>query len=489
MAVRTATYNHVFGFWTEEATEAYLKEVGINSAIKSKITDFKRRVINHDHEDLKRELEQKDYDQVIPSVWRYDDICDIKENIDPIMHMVFEGIVKVMYKSVIPNALTLFKVNKECHQKIQEQLQLVRKMSVSWIRPESLTKTKLLPTGWRGVDFVAAARLMKNCISHVYDAIILKGGPHLDTTLEKFQIFEKFVCSCHSMISRIMCESCTDDSITDLEHHIKLFLSLSEKYCRLVRGKQAHETFLSLKGNFLSLLNIPDEMREFGPLRRYWDGDYEAFVKLIKEVLPGGLNRDGEKTLVSKLLRFKERTTMIIAANTSLEYLRSNNHIEETVVYERNTTVHIYKSLPEVEKIIQKNEPISAVMVEDDQGCISIVVPYKIYSKKRVHDMSESGLSEQRLNCVMLQHNINIANWKSGSWYVHHQVQNNKAYGDGDITISVLERNEIKKVVLLPNISLSNEVEATTNMYSVHSDDWTEIDEDAKFKWMSVPRL
>ena len=103
--------------------------------------------------------------------------------------------------------------------------------------------------------------------------------------------------------------------------------------------------------------------------------------------------------------------------------------------------------------------------------------------------MSESGLGEQRLNCVMLQHNINIANWKSGSWYVHHQVQNNKAYGDGDITISVLERNEIKKVVLLPNISLSNEVEATTNMYSVHSDDWTEIDEDAKFKWMSVPRL
>ena len=114
-------------------------------------------------------------------------------------------------------------------------------------------------------------------------------------------------------------------------------------------------TFMSMKGNFLSLLNIPDEMRQYGLLRRYWDGDYKAFVKLIKEVLPGGLNRDGTSTLTSKLRRFKERTSLLSAATKSKEYLLSKKVVQDEMIYEKNKPIHIYKSLQEVESVIKKN--------------------------------------------------------------------------------------------------------------------------------------
>ena len=487
MAMKTATYHCVTEFWTEDQTKAYLKEVGINSSTALKVIKFKKANKGRDHDDIIAELEASRYSQVVPDVWQFDGVVDIDDNIDPLMHMLFEGIVKVMYKEVLPNSFALFNVDgKECLESIQKQLREIRKMSVSWIRTETLSNNKLRPTGWRGVDFVAAARLMKNCISHIKVAIKKKGGQHLESSLEKYELLEQFVCACHSMISRVMCNTCNDASINDVEEHIKMFLSASERYCKLVENMENKKTFMSMKGNFLSLLNIPDEMREYGPLRRYWDGDYEAFVKLIKEVLPGGLKRVGEATLVSKLRRFKERTSLVLASNTSKQYLKKKKLIVESTVYDRNKPLHVYKSLNDVELLLDGNHPISAVLVMDENNNQTLLVAYKVNSKKRIHEHSDQGHAEQRLNCLMVDWKTSKGKWIAGAWYVPFGVKERTAYKHTDISFSVIRRNQIRNVVLVPYINCggnSNDVEL---LRCAISDDWTEMNERSEFKLTTV---
>ena len=138
MAVRTAAYHRIIRFWDEEATTAYLKEVGINTSVIEGVLLFQRRNNHRDPKDVIDDLEICDYNNLIPCVWQYDDVCDIDENIDPLMHMLFEGIVKVMFKEVIPHTLTLFKVHDmDCMDTIQDQLRSIRKMSLSWVRTEN----------------------------------------------------------------------------------------------------------------------------------------------------------------------------------------------------------------------------------------------------------------------------------------------------------------------------------------------------------------
>ena len=481
MAVRTATYHHVIGFWSDEATTYYLREIGINSSTISKILNFKELNEHRNTEEVIQELENCQYRSVIPHVWQYDDVCDIDDNIDPLMHMIFEGLIKVMYKEVIPEAISILNVDTDCMSMIQDQLKAVRKMSVSWIRTESLAQHTLKPSGWRGVDFVAAARLLKNCISHIKTAITAEGGQYMETKLKIYNIFEQFIYSCHSMVARVMCDSCTEESINEVEQHIKLFLSASERYSKLVLDRDSDKTFMSLKGNFLSLLNIPDEMRKFGPLRRYWDGDYEAFVKLIKEVLPGGLKRNGAATLVAKLIRFKERTSLMLASNRSKEYLLSKNFITESVVYDRNKPMHIYQSLSLIEDLLSKKVPLSGVMVTAQNNEPAILIAYKVKSKKRVHHHSDQKHGEQELNCLTLNWNTYEGRWVAGEFYIPFNIQERVSYTETNISFSVLRRNQIRTVVLVPMIT-SNESNNSTQLRCVISDDWTEMDNKSAFK-------
>lgn len=41
------------------------------------------------------------------------------------------------------------------------------------------------------------------------------------------------------------------------------------------------------RSNYMSLLNFPDQMRTFGPLRLYWEGGWkgEGIIREIKEII------------------------------------------------------------------------------------------------------------------------------------------------------------------------------------------------------------
>ena len=49
------------------------------------------------------------------------------------------------------------------------------------------------------------------------------------------------------------------------------------------------------KSNYLSLLNLPDQMKEFGPLRLYWEGGWkgEGIIQELKSIIRDGLKKKG----------------------------------------------------------------------------------------------------------------------------------------------------------------------------------------------------
>ena len=67
-----------------------------------------------------------------------------------------------------------------------------------------------------------------------------------------------------------------------MERHIKIFLSVIHRIDESIKkdnsgGIEASNTtkhvyYWLLKYNFLSLLNLPDTMREYGPLINLWEG-------------------------------------------------------------------------------------------------------------------------------------------------------------------------------------------------------------------------
>ena len=139
-AVKTATYNLCLKNWSAVESDAYLREVGINGYVMTKVRKCAKLVSHLTNDEIKAYLLESQYTDVVPNVWNFEDVCDIDSNIDPIMHMVFEGIIKVIIKEVFPNAFSLFGVKKKCMDLIQNQLILLQGMSIEWIRTERLSK-------------------------------------------------------------------------------------------------------------------------------------------------------------------------------------------------------------------------------------------------------------------------------------------------------------------------------------------------------------
>ncbi len=66
--------------------------------------------------------------------------------------------------------------------------------------------------------------------------------------------------------------------------HIKLFLDCCCQFCKATHDESITPFWLS-KGNYVTLLNLPEKIERFGPLQDYWNGSKEQYIQLIKQKL------------------------------------------------------------------------------------------------------------------------------------------------------------------------------------------------------------
>ena len=107
------------------------------------------------------------------------------------------------------------------------------------------------------------------------------------------QAINNLIGSLVSMISSIMKHEVTDESIDDSDREIKLYLSnLNIAQNGVISlgdvdmSKKSKPLWLS-KYNFLSLLNIPQSMKLFGPMINLWEGSNqgEGYLRFAKPKL------------------------------------------------------------------------------------------------------------------------------------------------------------------------------------------------------------
>jgi hypothetical protein len=134
----------------------------------------------------------------------------------------------------------------------------------------------------------------------------------------------KLLSSLVSMISICMSLDVTNDSILDLTTSIQYFLS---NYCIFIKSMDdAHSKDKKKKVkasyirhyNFMSLLNLPNQMKHYGSLRLLWEGGTqgEGYLRSVKGELKKGLNKNWPKWLIESLLIEKGYNIILSKINT-----------------------------------------------------------------------------------------------------------------------------------------------------------------------------
>ena len=96
---------------------------------------------------------------------------------------------------------------------------------------------------------------------------------------------QRLYASTNNFLSHLMADSVNDTHIDITEMHVKIFLNDVEMvYSQVLTSTE--KPVWSQKYNLLCLLNSKEDMRQYGPARRRWEGDDsgEKNMQKIKQV-------------------------------------------------------------------------------------------------------------------------------------------------------------------------------------------------------------
>ena len=175
--------------------------------------------------------------------------------------------------------------------------------------------------------------------------------------------------SLDDLIALLMVESIEHNSYyISVERSVRDFLThFADMDAKLQRKTDTTSWLLSY--NFLSLLNLPNIIREYGPLRLIWEGGSkgEGFLRFVKPNINQGLRKGWELSTLSNLLKEKALATLVCC-----DELGSCGRLEGRL-YEKN--YHVYKDIAGVPLMLQRaQKPISAVAYSD--GTIGVVANF-----------------------------------------------------------------------------------------------------------------
>jgi hypothetical protein len=272
----------------------------------------------------------------LPIAWRRS--TDIRQTVDVVMHLLFLGLQKTTMRGVDIDWLKTNKKYASFMRYSNGVLEGVQRLNLSWCKAIPYKGGKL--GGWVSENFLAVARLAKWFYGRVPDMVgeqanadisladkkkwtgkvctqwlRIRGLDTKGSAAEVKERVEAYMCiptgpplvlalptaddlismqhALAAIISRIMTESVTNEFVLDVERHIKIFLSMFTRLEGKLDPGQKMPSWIS-SYNFSSLLNIPEAMRMYGPLRNLWEGGYqgEGILRYVKPEASYGMRRN-----------------------------------------------------------------------------------------------------------------------------------------------------------------------------------------------------
>jgi hypothetical protein len=290
-------------------------------------------------------LADPEFDALVsPATWDIP-LVELRDFIGVLMHLAFLGVTKANAKEIIPGYLkskrkwTSFKDFKKGPLKSIQVLSLAwckalvepgSYVSEQWIAYARLSKwlhggmgllvatdvvyedppgveferhTAKQKKAWlssRNIPFTKSWNLDKiNPLFEKWTSLPLNEIPPIDVPIESdatTETMEDIVIAWVAALGRIMVRGkITEDEAAEIDRHVKIFLTTVDRYDASKRRKgvkpKEKEAIWKRKYNYISLLNLAEDIRRYGGLRQLWEGSFmgEGSLQLLKRHINQGL--------------------------------------------------------------------------------------------------------------------------------------------------------------------------------------------------------
>ena len=336
--------------WKKKTAAAYLRTMSINNEIATKI-------INNARSEAPESL-----DEIVPPVWLVADNTD--RFVEAVMHMLFLGVTKTV-GMMLRDLLTLYGRWTPFYKTTQPYLRVLRNYSLHYCRIWTFGSHEKPFSPWFSENHLAYARCFKMVGNNVS---VLLGGKNEEERERIWRIAKKTISTWSACISRVMLKPNDKENTNSAERHIKLFLSavnaldeaIIDKKKRKEGAKEQEKMRIQTVSNFVGLLNIPNQMRQFGNLRDYWEGSFRG-ERILQELKPlvsqGTYHPWFARNALSKF--YKSRTmSLLLSANKTVRD-DTNQHGNAYTMYYR------YENEESVQQFMLEGMPLSGVILND----------------------------------------------------------------------------------------------------------------------------
>ena len=247
------------------------------------------------------------------------------------------------------------------YQNIEEAVQFNDNIPPDGLAPKKyLKKHNQYWLKVRGLDDSGSAELLRDRVAE-YMALPNppQALPELDLPAEAIQ---EAVVSLLAMVQCIMSKTTTPAVINETRHAIRLFLSKFDALCEPL----APNSSVVSSYNFMCLMNIPEAMELFGPLRNLYEGGPrgEGFALFAKPHMSGVMKKSWHYHLMRELLREKAFNSMLPQERkvkvpvTYLDALRHRSDMFQKYDAEYTFGYHF------VQEFARDKKPVSVLLVE-----------------------------------------------------------------------------------------------------------------------------
>ena len=311
--------------WTSKQAECYLNVCCVAPKFRTSV-----------FQNLKEQKDITDFSQlklIYPPTWNRK--MKLTQHIDTVMHLVFLGVGKKTLDLVDSALKSVSKRTPFIKHKVNPQLAEIRSLSLNWMHAIPFSGNDMTTGSWVSENYLGYTRLLKYvcfCLKEYY-----RPNEEDEMGIEVLRLSGDAMHALHYMIIRIMEKKATKLASHHMLESIKYFLSAVDKIDTHVRPERDTPQWVQA-GNFVSLLNLPDFMLEFGPLVNFWEGGAigEKFIQEVNHHINGKVT--GEN--------WKANTLEKIYEHKALDLLIRQNHADKGigVHYDRYTEYHTYKN-------------------------------------------------------------------------------------------------------------------------------------------------
>ena len=151
--------------------------------------------------------------------------------------------------------------NTEFEALANQHLLEIASLRLDWLHVRPLPKTL-----WLAKDKLGFSRIMTFVYGQFFRSIKLRGTTN--TTKNTLLALRQLSVSLQ-VVTTLLMAPCKP-AVEVIDRHIKVFMSCCHRFCQFyyAAGKVL---FWTVTSNFSSLLNLPAQIKKYGPIRWYWE--------------------------------------------------------------------------------------------------------------------------------------------------------------------------------------------------------------------------